>query len=126
MDEDWDDDEDVDEDDSPWLDLKEPEQIERALADLSPVVKEELDRALFFAGNNNLHGGAEKKYTVQAMRRFVAAGHEPAPWVIEAYLRDRIRASRKARPDDRAKAARKIYEGVLEGRAFRDTGGRPI
>ena len=118
MDEEW--------DDSPWLDLKEPEQIEQALAELHPDVKDELDHALFFAGNNNLHGGAEKTYTVRAMRRFVAAGHTPPPWVIEAYLLDRIRAERKARPEERAKAARKIYEGVLEGRAFRDSGHRPI
>jgi hypothetical protein len=89
--------------------------------ELDPMVTAALDGTLFFGGHNRFTGSHEKADAVRRMRMFLAAGHRPQPDEVEAY------ALASGETDHRGAAKlRGFYEGLLEGRGFRDSSGRPI
>jgi hypothetical protein len=92
----------------------EPLSLDRAVTDV-------LDALVSFDGHNGFYGAGGKEYAVRGLREMVAAGHRPAPDKVEAY------AVATGETDNRGAAhLRRLYEGVLAGRRFRDYGGRPI
>lgn len=98
----------------PEADAVTPEQLDDALVS-------ELKSILFFGGHNSFLGGGEKERAIRGLRSLVAAGHHPPPEAIEAFANASGDTDHKG-----AERLRGFYEGVLEGKQFRDYGGRVI
>lgn len=88
---------------------------------LAPEVEAALNSMLSFDGHNRFYGAGGKEDAVRGLRRMVAQGHRPSPQELEAY------AIASGETDHQGAAnLRKMYEGVLAGKRFRDYGGRVI
>lgn len=77
-----------------------------------------LDSLMFFVGRNVIAG--KEKVAVRRLRGLIASGERPSPATIEAFA---LRAGKREKV---ARQLRTVYEGLLSGKGFRDTGGRLI
>ena len=88
---------------------------------LDEVVRKTLDSMLGFDGHNGFYGAGGKEQAVRELRQMTSAGHRPRPDEVEGY------AIASGETDHFGAAhLRKLYEGVLDGRRFRDYRGQAI
>ncbi|MEA2579934.1 MAG: hypothetical protein QOE83_826, partial [Actinomycetota bacterium] len=74
-----------------------------------------------FDGHNGFVSGAGKIDVVRRLREMVAAGHRPSPADVEAY----VDASPEVWSGGGARL-RRYYEGILDGKRFKDYRGQNI
>ena len=92
------------------------------LAELPEEVRSALDYIITFDGHNNFIGAGGKENCIRHLRALVKDGYRPDAADVENY----VLASGAIRSHEGAKRIREWYEGILEGRGFRDYKGRPI
>lgn len=89
---------------------------------LDARVRSCLDSIVSFDGHNDLVGAGGKEHAIRSLRGVVAEGHRPDPRDLEAYV-----MSMGGLGSSRGSARlREWYEGILEGKSFRDYAGRKI
>jgi hypothetical protein len=84
---------------------------------LPAAVTEVLDDILQHGGRSQFLAAGEKGLAVRRLRELVAAGHRPAPEVVEAYL-----ATSGQTPSAGVKRLGGWYRAALEGRRLRYQG----
>ncbi len=89
------------------------------LEGLSAETAKSLDMLMSFIGRNVI-AGKEKVAAVKRLRTIANSDNRPSPATIEAF------AERAGKRDKVARQLRAVYDGLLAGKGFRDTGGRPI
>ena len=89
------------------------------LEGLSTETMKRLDMLMSFIGRNVI-AGKEKVAAVKRLRTIANSDDRPNPATIEAF------AERAGKRDKVARQLRVVYEGLLGGKGFRDTGGRTI
>jgi hypothetical protein len=103
------------------VNLADPKSGPAAPLALGWDVTNVLNSLLGFDGHNGFYGAGGKEQAVRDLRAMIAADHRPKPDEVEAY------AIASGETHHRGAAhLREIYEGVLAGRRFRDSGGRVI
>jgi hypothetical protein len=103
------------------VNLADPAGEPLRLAALHPEIEKAVDSILIFGGRNGFIGAGEKEHTVRRLRALLADGHRPPAEDLEAYLRASGKTSERG-----VKQFVKYYQGLLEGREFRDYARRPI
>jgi hypothetical protein len=115
------------EDLSPWVartdavNLYDPPGEPPRLPGLHPDVAQTMDSILFFGGRNGFIGAGEKEHLIGRLRGLLADGHRPPTEDLTAYLRASGKTSERG-----VKRFAKYYQGLLDGREFRDYARRPI
>ena len=89
------------------------------LEGLSTETVNRLDMLMSFIGRNVI-AGKEKVAAVKRLRTIANSDDRPNSATIEAF------AERAGKRDKVARQLRAVYDGLLGGKGFRDTGGRPI
>ena len=98
--------------------LDDPEEVVD-LDGLSAETVKTLDWLMSFIGRNVI-AGKDKVAAVPRLRCIAESSNPPSPATIAAF------ALRAKKTEKVARQLRKVYEGLLDGKGFRDTGGRPI
>lgn len=91
------------------------------LPDLAPEARKAVDFILCYGGYKNFSGGTEKEQVVRSLRQMVSAGHRPTPEALELYAVASGKAGHRG-----VQRLLTLYEGVLQGRQFRDYARRLI
>jgi hypothetical protein len=111
----------------PWIsrtgaiNLTDPEAPPEPMSQLAAQVKKLLDGTIAFDGHNGFLSGGGKEDAIDALRRIAAQDERPASVDLENYVRSTGEVDAEG-----AARLRQWYEGVLQGRGFRDYRGRPI
>lgn len=98
--------------------LDDPEEVVD-LDGLSAETVKTLDWLMSFIGRNVI-AGKEKVAAVPRLRSIAESSNPPSPATIAAF------ALRAKKTEKVARRLRKVYEGLVDGKGFRDAGGRPI
>jgi hypothetical protein len=92
------------------------------MPELAEEVRRVLDSIISFDGHNDFIGAGGKETSIARLRALVRDGYRPDAQDLENY----VLASGGTRSHKGAQRLREWYQGILDGRRFRDRGGRPI
>lgn len=113
---------------APWINRTAAESLWHAeidipsLVELDEAVRECLDSVVAFDGHNDFLGAGGKEHAIRRLRVMIHEGFRPAPLEVESY----VLASGDLRSERGAIRLRDWYEGLLDGKRFRDYAGRSI
>ena len=101
--------------------LWNPGEVPGQTPKLEEAVRSVLDSIIYFGSHNDFLGGTDKQMSIRNLRAMISDGNRPDPTDLENYVLTRGVRSYKG-----ARRLREWYEGLLEGRKFRNYGRRLI